>query len=259
MKHLDNNGGNITLSDTFNNFHTYEIDWTPDKITWSVDGQVGRTKNRADTWNATTNTWNYPQTPARVQFSLWPGGLPSNGQGTIDWAGGVIDFSSNAPDIKAQGYYYATLSEVTMECYQPNGTNLGSNSGKSFVYSNVAGTNDTVQNTDKPTVLKSLLGTGTNMSVDYPSASSSATDVATIPGLSGAGPGTNGQRGNDGSNNNPSGSASSGSAPAAQTSACTGFCQGSSSNKNAASGQQDRVLQCSFFAGLVAVVALLAL
>jgi len=42
-----NNGGNISLSDTFNNYHTYEIDWTPDEITWKIDGQVGRSKKRS--------------------------------------------------------------------------------------------------------------------------------------------------------------------------------------------------------------------
>lgn len=79
----DDNSGNISLSDTYNNFHTYEIDWTPDQISWLVDGQVGRTKKRADTWNATTNQWDFPQTPARVQLSIWPGGLATNAAGTI--------------------------------------------------------------------------------------------------------------------------------------------------------------------------------
>ena len=30
-------GGNITISDAQTNFHTYSIEWTPSKITWSVD------------------------------------------------------------------------------------------------------------------------------------------------------------------------------------------------------------------------------
>jgi hypothetical protein len=53
-----------------------------------------------------------------------------------------------------------------------------------------------VEITNDNTVLKSLLGTGTNMSANYPSAASSASgstqtsNLATIPGLSGAGPGT---------------------------------------------------------------------
>ena len=69
------NSANISgLSDTYDNWHTYVIDWTPDSITWSVDGVVGRVKTRNSTWNETSNIYNYPQTPARIQFSIWPGG-----------------------------------------------------------------------------------------------------------------------------------------------------------------------------------------
>lgn len=75
-------------TDTFNNYHTYEIDWTPESIKWSINGEELRTVNKADTWNSTKNRFDYPQTPARVQLSLWPAGLPSNGEGTIEWAGG---------------------------------------------------------------------------------------------------------------------------------------------------------------------------
>lgn len=82
------NSGNITLSNTFDNFHTYEINWTPDEITWLVDGQVGRTKKRSETWNATSNQWAFPQTPSRVQISIWPGGASTNAPGTVQWAGG---------------------------------------------------------------------------------------------------------------------------------------------------------------------------
>jgi beta-glucanase (GH16 family) len=46
---LDTNSANISLSDTFENFHDFEIQWTPDTITWLVDGQVGRVKKRTDT------------------------------------------------------------------------------------------------------------------------------------------------------------------------------------------------------------------
>ena len=271
----DDNELNISLSDTFNNYHTYEIDWTPDAITWKVDGQVGRTKKRSETWNSTSNQWMFPQTPARVQLSLWPGGLASNGQGTIDWAGGLVDW--NSQDIQNNGYYYATFESVTISCF--NATSApGTNTGTSYTYNNAAGTNNTVVDGDQPTVLKSLLGTGTNMSLGEPSgtssgATSSAT-VQTIPGLSGSGPGTDnhagGSSGSSSSVVSIAGSAtgsSSGSAATSSSSSGGGFSQGggssgSTSSKSGADklgASQERVLKGSLFAGIVAVVAMMAL
>lgn len=257
----DNNGGNISLSDTFANYHTYEIDWTPDQITWSVDGQVGRTKKRSDTWNATANRYYYPQTPARIQLSIWPAGSSKNGQGTIQWSGGLIDWT-NSPDIKNNGYYYAMVQDVNVECYDPP-SGISKSGDTSYTYNDDTGMNSSVQITGKSTVLKSLLGTGTNMSIGDPSQSSgkpaSSSEVAQIPGLSGVGTGANGQRGDTQSG---SGSAT-GSASSSETSAPGGFSQGSSQNgnKNAAAGfaEGDRMLRGSLFAGLVAVVGVMLL
>ncbi|KFY49955.1 hypothetical protein V496_09684 [Pseudogymnoascus sp. VKM F-4515 (FW-2607)] len=191
-------GGNISLSDTFNNYHEYEIRWTPDSITWLVDGQVGRTKLRKDTWNSTSNQWAFPQTPARVQISIWPGGLASNAKGTIDWAGGVIDW--NGPDIQSNGYYYAQFESVSVECYNADNA-PGTNKKTSYTYNSDQGTNDTVIDGDKPTILKSLKGTGTDMDADYADAAnpSQSSTEAVIPGLTGAGPGTDGHPDENGS------------------------------------------------------------
>lgn len=260
------NGGNATgQSDVHQNEHTYEIDWKPDTTTWSIDGNVVRTLEKSETWNATANMYNYPQTPARVQLSLWPGGLPTNGKGTIDWAGGLVDW--NSPYMATAGntkYYYAAFSEVDIQCYDPpEGAN--EQGSKSYIYTDAAGTNNTVQITNENTVLKSLLGSGTNMSANYPSAASSASgstqtsNVATIPGLTGAGPGTNGQRGD---NDTASGSGDSGgsSTGSGSGSASTGgFNQGNPDESSGAPPRQETVLQGSLFAVLVAIVALVVL
>jgi hypothetical protein len=249
---------NATVSsDVHLNEHTYEIDWQPDTITWSIDGTAIRTLQRSGTWNATSNMYNYPQTPARVQLSLWPGGLSTNGPGTIAWAGGLVDW--NSPYMATAGntkYYYAMFSEVDIQCYDPPpGANI--QGSKSYIYTDPAATNNTVEITNDNTVLKSLLGTGTNMSANYPSAASSASgssqtsNLATIPGLSGAGPGTNGQRGD----NTTSAGSASGSGPATTG----GFVQGNPSGSSAAPPRQDTVLQGSFFAVLVAIIALIVL
>lgn len=90
---------NATIdSDSFENFHTYEVDWTPDAITWYVDGESVRTLLREDTYNATSGDYMFPQTPSRLEMSVWPGGLSTNAPGTIAWAGGEISWDT--ADIK---------------------------------------------------------------------------------------------------------------------------------------------------------------
>jgi len=270
---------NISLSDTFNNYHTYEIDWTPDSITWLVDGQVGRTKKRSDTWNATSNQWDFPQTPARVQLSLWPAGLSSNGQGTVDWAGGLVDW--NSADVQNNGYYYATFQSVTISCFNASSA-PGTNTGKSYTYNGDAGTNNTVVDGTDDTVLSSFLATGTNMTLGASSSSASSgakasSTVQTVPGLTGSGPGTDSHSGDSGSSDSSSSASSqstatatdSGSGSAATSGSSSGFSQGdggsssssSSSSKSGADklGGQERVMKGSIFAGIVAVVAMMAL
>ncbi|KAM3066110.1 putative glycosidase CRH2 [Clarireedia jacksonii] len=257
----------IQLSDTWANYHEYEIQWTPDQIVWLVDGQVGRTKKRSDTWNATSNQWDFPQTPARVQLSIWPGGLATNGKGTIEWAGGVIDW--NSEDIKNNGYYYASFESVDIECYKAN-SSLGTNTGTSYTYSSLVGTNNTVVDGNKPTILKSLLGTGTNMSAAYPSAASSSgaaapsATEAQIPGLTGTGGGGVDTHSSGGSSDSSSGTSSA--SGTSSTGGSSGFSQGtgssgsgSSSSADKVGANQERVLKGSLFAGIVAVVGMMAL
>ncbi|KAI4284234.1 MAG: hypothetical protein L6R38_001565 [Xanthoria sp. 2 TBL-2021] len=257
------NGKNLTVkSSTFDNYHTYEIDWTPTQLTWSVDNTVLRTLKRSETWNTTTNQYHYPQTPARVQLSLWPAGSSKNGQGTIAWAGGLVDW--NAPDVAKFGYYYSMISDINIDCYPtPEGANKTGD--KAYIYTAKSGTNDSVAITDDDTVLKSLLGTGTNMDADYPKAKESDTaevpaatsDVATVPGLTGAGPGTNGHPGNDGSDNTVGETGTSGTG--STSSGIGGFSQGTDTQISEASLPTERGLQSSMFAALVAVMGLLVL
>ncbi|KAH6892352.1 cell wall glucanase [Thelonectria olida] len=238
------NSGNLSTSDTFDNWHTYEVRWTPDKIEWIIDGKVGRTKEKADTWNETSQNFQFPQTPARVQLSLWPGGLASNQKGTIDWAGGEIDWDSS--DIQNYGYYFATFSEVDIECYNsptPPGTNLK----KSYYYNDIRCTNDTIVDSDKKHIIGSLSATGLDMdkgkkkatkssSSDKSSSSSSSdksaesSEAASIPGGSNGSSGDdhseddssndNSSSNDDSSSNNDSTSDDSSSGTKADTSKC---------------------------------------
>jgi hypothetical protein len=240
----DTHSASINISDTFANYHTYEIDWTPDTVTWSIDGQVGRTLKRADTWNETTSQWMFPQTPSRIQLSLWPGGLASNGQGTIDWAGGLVDY--NSPDVISNGYFYAAFESVTVKCLGAK-SSPGTNSGTSYTYSSYSGTNDTVVDGDKPTVLSSFVGTGTDLNAGAAAGSA----APQVPG--GVSPGVN-------VHNQAGGSGSA--TQSASTGASTGFSQGQPQNSKSGAeklGSQERVLKGSFLAALMVLIAMICL
>lgn len=153
-----------------------------------------RTLNRDDTYNDTTKQHNYPQTPSRVQLSLWPGGLPSNGEGTIEWAGGLVDWDS---EYMQNGYYYASVKDISVECYDPP---HGDKNGNSYYYSSTTGTEDTVVIGDNSTVIGSMQATGDDPDKGKPqpssdsksssTSSSTSTSTATpqsVPGMSGGG------------------------------------------------------------------------
>ncbi|KAF3218397.1 hypothetical protein TWF679_000925 [Orbilia oligospora] len=81
-------GANTAVADTVGVFHKYTVDWTPQQITWSIDGNVVRVLSRAELGEVV-----YPQTPMQIKFGPWAAGDPSNAPGTIEWAGGPIDYS----------------------------------------------------------------------------------------------------------------------------------------------------------------------
>ncbi|KAK7421232.1 putative glycosidase CRH2 [Neonectria punicea] len=205
-------GENLTMSDSYKNFHDYEIRWTPDKIEWYIDDTLGRTLNKNDTWNETTQNFDFPQTPARVQLSLWPGGLSTNSEGTIAWAGGEIDWESD--DIENYGYDFATFSNVVIECYNTTSA-PGTNSGTSYTYKSTRATNDTVVDGSEDTILASFQATGLNPDKDEKSSSSSET----VPGGSSSG--------NDHSDDSSSNSSSS-SSSSADSSADAASCEATS-------------------------------
>ncbi|KAK4098880.1 glycoside hydrolase family 16 protein [Parathielavia hyrcaniae] len=247
--------GNLTVDgNTYDEFHEYEIQWTPDEIRWLIDGKLGRTKKRSDTWNETSNQWAYPQTPSRVQISLWPGGLESNAKGTIDWAGGKVDWNSD--DIQDYGYYFATFKEVTVECYKTDSP-PGTNEGLSYYYNDISATNDTVVDSDKPTVLKSFLGTGTDMDKGDGTSSGGATSssVAYIPG-GGSAPPNQVPGGGDGSDSD----SGTGESLACATSGFVQSCgETGSTNTNAGARDAERALGASAFAVVVGFAGLLLL
>ncbi|KAE9407905.1 hypothetical protein BT96DRAFT_1013796 [Gymnopus androsaceus JB14] len=128
------------LADTFSNYHEYTIDWQPAALTFSIDGNVVRTINESDAIDATTGLSEYPNTPSRIQLSLWPAGINTSAPGTVQWSGGMINWQD--PDYISAGHFYALVQSVTVKCADPQspGVNI-----TSYIY----GSNQT---TDTPSI-----------------------------------------------------------------------------------------------------------
>lgn len=96
------------------NMITYEIDWTADQLTWSIDGTPVRTLTPQ-----TAETNQYPQTPMQIKFGAWSAGDPRNAQGTVEWARGPTDYSAGPFDMIVESIDIADYSTGT--AYQYNG------------------------------------------------------------------------------------------------------------------------------------------
>jgi beta-glucanase (GH16 family) len=88
-------------------FHTYAINWTSSSIQWIIDGTTVRTLNYEDAVGGK----NFPQTPCKVALGVWAAGTSAQAEGTIEWAGGLTDFT------KAPFPMY--VQSVTIQNYNP--------------------------------------------------------------------------------------------------------------------------------------------
>ncbi|KAJ5375524.1 Concanavalin A-like lectin/glucanases superfamily [Penicillium concentricum] len=140
-------------------FHTYKVVWTKDATTWSVDGKVLRTLTSNDAQSGTR----YPQTPMNVRIGIWAGGDPTNAEGTIQWAGGLTDYSKTP--------YTMYIKDVTIVNYNPAESYTWSDqSGSAESIKFTGSTNSTSSTVSKPSVAGSLI---TAASTARPSSSSS--------------------------------------------------------------------------------------
>ncbi|KAL4765478.1 glycoside hydrolase family 16 protein [Aspergillus foveolatus] len=101
-------------------WHNYTTYWTSEKLEWWVDGQLLRTLTYDEAKNGTEST--FPQTPCNVRIGIWPAGDPSNAQGTIEWAGGEVDYD--------KGPYTMTVKDVRVHDF---------NTGKAYEYGDRSG------------------------------------------------------------------------------------------------------------------------
>lgn len=173
---------------------------------------------KEDTYNETAKTYYYPQTPARVQLSLWPAGLPDNGEGTINWAGGLVDWDS---PYMQNGYYYAMVKDISVECYDPP-SNVQKNGNEVYYYTSTNGMEGDVAIGNNDTELASFFASGNDMKKDPNKQTDSGTKTTestmtatpeTVPGLSGGGNQgiSGGAEGNTGATNQGGAGANQGS------------------------------------------------
>jgi beta-glucanase (GH16 family) len=105
---------------------TYKIDWTPDRVAWSIDGNVVRVLTPS---SAQYGPDGFPQTPMKVKFGAWAPGDPTvNEEGIVQWSGGPIDWS--------KGPYTMTLESLNVVNYSP---------GKSYTYSDRSGSKESIK------------------------------------------------------------------------------------------------------------------
>ena len=99
-------------------FIKYTIDWTADRIIWSVGETAVRTLNVNDAQGQ------YPQTPMQVKFGSWAGGDPTtNPPGTVEWARGPTDYT--------KGPFSMLVKSAVVSDYS---------TGKTYTYGDTSGT-----------------------------------------------------------------------------------------------------------------------
>ncbi|TGJ83518.1 hypothetical protein E0Z10_g5229 [Xylaria hypoxylon] len=98
-------GGFSAVGQPQSTTHIYTIDWTKDYVHWIVDGTLVRELKYADAKGGTR----FPQTPAQLKLGTWVAGSSTAPEGTVQWAGGLADFS--------KGPYTAYYKKVTIQDY----------------------------------------------------------------------------------------------------------------------------------------------
>lgn len=111
---------NLTGATTTDAYHNYTTWWDKDKLEWWYDGTLLRTLTYDNATNS-SGTW-YPQTPMTIRIGIWPGGDPSQPEGRIIWAGGVIDYDA--------GPYNMYISQINAQDFS---------TGKEYSYGDHSG------------------------------------------------------------------------------------------------------------------------
>lgn len=226
------------VSDPQDTWHTYKVSWQKDALTWYVDGNAVRTLNYADAQGGAR----YPQTPMRVRIGVWAGGDPSNGQGTIEWAGGETDYAGCPYTM------YVKNVEIT-----------NSNPAASYTYGDKSGSYQSIQMSGAAALSQSSSSeTTTSTSSSGSTEASTATTATTLatttqsstsaPTTAGSTTGSSSDASTTGSSSTGSGSGS-GSTSGSASSTGTGSGSGSGSSSGSGSGSSSTTAGSSSGAG----------
>lgn len=112
--------------------HVYSIEWTSKAVNWIIDGATVRTL----TYDEAKGGTGFPQTPMQIKLGTWVAGRPDAAPGTIQWAGGMADFSA-APF----NAYYKSISVVDYA----GGDFPTSKSVKEYIYGDKSGSYQSIQ------------------------------------------------------------------------------------------------------------------
>ncbi|KAL0467676.1 cell wall glucanosyltransferase [Neurospora intermedia] len=156
-------GGFSTVANPQNEFHTYTIKWTPTQLDWIIDGAVVRTLKAADAKGCA----GFPQTPMQIKLGTWVAGRKDAAQGTIEWAGGITDFSEGP----FMGYYQS----IKIQDFMGGDGTTGAKDATEYQYGDKSGTWQSI---------KVLTGTSTTEDVGTKSGSSTATTLSAVPSAS---------------------------------------------------------------------------
>lgn len=115
------------VSNPLTTSHTYSIEWTKDAVNWMVDGNNVRTLTAASAKGGSA----FPQTPMQIKLGTWTAGTPDKSKWTVEWAGGLTDFSK-APF----NAYYKSIKIVDYA----GGDSPASKGVKEYVYGDKTGT-----------------------------------------------------------------------------------------------------------------------
>ncbi|KAF2973042.1 hypothetical protein GQX73_g560 [Xylaria multiplex] len=160
-----NRGQFNPAADNQGEFITYTVDWTSDRIIWTVGETVVRTLNANE---AESNQ--YPQTPMQIKFGAWSGGDSSNSQGTIEWARGPTDYS--------QGPFSMVVQRIKITDYS---------TGSKYTYGDTSGSWETIQ-AEGGSVNGNLGGAG-DLTTTAVTTAAASTSTASVP-AGGIGSGT---------------------------------------------------------------------
>lgn len=153
----------VPSGDDKGTFHTYSLNWTPEKLEWSIDGTVLRTLPYAGNENT------YPQTPMMVKFGTWCAGC-SDAPGTVEWAGGAPDWS--------QAPFTAYYQDIKITDHSNGVANA-----ETYQYTDQTGSMASIKiNTGSGSTQNSGSGDGSNKS----DAQSTATTLSTATGVGGS-------------------------------------------------------------------------